>query len=74
MRLLHIKLYLMHSAYCTLKITDERNVGPQILKPLTIVDNHQFSLESIATEIIPMKLEKAIFELPANSKTMKNPY
>src|SRR5260221_13567300 len=40
----------------------------------TIVDNAQFTLESIATEVTPMKLEKIFFELPANSKIMKSPY
>jgi len=40
----------------------------------TIIDNPQFALESIATEIKPMKLEKSFFELPANAKTMKSPY
>jgi hypothetical protein len=39
-----------------------------------IIDNGQFSLESIATEVAVMKLEKTFFELPANSKTMKSPY
>jgi len=40
----------------------------------SLVDNGQFSLESTATEIKPMKLDDNFFELPANSKTMKNPY
>ena len=40
----------------------------------TIVDNPQFVLESIATEVKPLKLEKAFFQLSANAKTMKSPY
>ena len=42
------------------------------LKSITDVD--QFSIESIATEIVPMKLEKTFFALPLNSLTMKSPY
>ena len=40
----------------------------------SIIDNAQFSLESIATEVNVMKLEKTVFDLPANLKTMKSPY
>jgi hypothetical protein len=40
----------------------------------SIIDNTQFTLVSIATEVTPMKLEKTFFELPANSKTMRSPY
>ena len=40
----------------------------------SLVDNEQFSLESVATEVKEMKLDKTLFELPANSKTMKSPY
>ena len=40
----------------------------------SIVDNAQFTLESVATEVKEMKLDKTFFELPAESKTMKNPY
>ena len=40
----------------------------------SIVDNAQFTLESIATEVKEMKLDKTFFELPADSKTIKNPY
>ena len=39
-----------------------------------IVDNGQFTLESVATEVKEMKLDKIFFELPANTKTTKNPY
>ena len=40
----------------------------------SLVDNGQFSLESTATEVKPMKLDDNFFELPANSKAMKSPY
>lgn len=40
----------------------------------SIVDNGQFTLESVATEVKEMKLDKTLFELPADAKTMKNPY
>jgi hypothetical protein len=39
-----------------------------------IIDNAQFTFESIATAIKAMKLDKTLFELPANAKTMKSPY
>ena len=40
----------------------------------SIVDNGQFTLESVATEVKESKVDKTLFELPANSKTMKSPY
>ena len=40
----------------------------------SVVDNAQFTLESVATEVKEMKLNKTFFELPANIKTMKSPY
>ena len=39
----------------------------------TIIDTPQFSLESVATEITPMKLEKSFFTLQPGTKTAKNP-
>lgn len=39
----------------------------------SIVDNGQFTLESVAIEVKRMKLDKQFFELPANTKTMKSP-
>lgn len=39
-----------------------------------IVENNQFAVESIATEVKQMKLDGKIFELPADSKLMKSPY
>jgi hypothetical protein len=40
----------------------------------SIVDNEQFTLESVATDVKEMKLDNTFFELPADSKTMKSPY
>ncbi|MEP7107785.1 MAG: hypothetical protein ABI760_07380 [Ferruginibacter sp.] len=43
--------------------------------PLKIViENEQFLLESTATTVTAVKLEKAFFDLPPNSKTIKSPY
>ncbi len=39
-----------------------------------IIDNAQFSLESIAEEIKPMKLEQSFFYLPAGIATKKSPH
>lgn len=40
----------------------------------TIIDSEQFTIESVATKVIPMNLEQAFFSLPANIETTKNPY
>jgi hypothetical protein len=40
----------------------------------SLVDNAQFTLESVATEVESMKLEKTLFELPADAEIMKSPY
>jgi hypothetical protein len=40
----------------------------------SIIDNKQCTIESIATEVMEMTLDRSIFELPANIKTMKSPY
>lgn len=40
----------------------------------SIIESKEFTLESIATEVSPLKLEKALFELPANAKTIKSPF
>ena len=40
----------------------------------SIIDNGQFTLESVATEINEMKLDKSFFILPTDTKTMKSPY
>jgi hypothetical protein len=43
--------------------------------PLKIViETAQFTIESIATEVKPMRLDSKILELPAAIKTEKNPY
>jgi hypothetical protein len=39
-----------------------------------VIENQPFILESIATGMVPAKLEKSFFELPANANTMKSPY
>lgn len=40
----------------------------------SIIDNGQFTLESVATEVKAMKFDNTFFELPANAKTTKSPY
>lgn len=40
----------------------------------SVIENAQFTLVSIATEIKPVKLEDKEFELPAGIKTDKSPY
>jgi hypothetical protein len=39
-----------------------------------IINNEQFVMESIATEILPMKLDDSIFSLPAGVKTEKSQF
>ncbi|HTH57915.1 MAG TPA: hypothetical protein VL728_17830 [Cyclobacteriaceae bacterium] len=39
-----------------------------------IVSTPQFTVESIATQVVPMKLDDKMFELPPDSKTEKSPY
>jgi hypothetical protein len=39
-----------------------------------IIENPQFSLECVATLIVPLKLNDKMFELPADSKLEKSPY
>jgi hypothetical protein len=39
-----------------------------------IIETPQFSMESLATAVTPMKLEDKMFELPADSKVEKSPY
>ncbi|MRM83242.1 hypothetical protein D1003_05295 [Riemerella anatipestifer] len=40
----------------------------------SIIDNGQFTLESVAIEVKEMKVDNTIFDLPANTKTMKRVY
>ena len=39
-----------------------------------IVDNAQFTMENVATAVTPMNVDDQLFALPADAKTMKNPY
>lgn len=39
-----------------------------------IVDNDQFTLESVATEVKPIKLDDKLFMLPVDSKLEKSPF
>lgn len=39
-----------------------------------IIENDQFTLENIATEVKSLKLDKKLFELPTGIKTEKSPY
>lgn len=64
------KLFINHKYANWFEFVSRSNSLP--LKSVIEVD--QVSVESIATEITPMKLEKAFFELPANSLTKKSPY
>ena len=40
----------------------------------TIIDNAQFTMESVATEIKPTQLDDKLFILPDDAKTAKSPY
>lgn len=40
----------------------------------TVIETSLFTMETIATEIKPMKIDDKIFALPANAKTSKSPY
>jgi len=40
----------------------------------SVIETAQFTMESIATEVKPMKLDTKTFELPALIKTEKSPY
>ena len=40
----------------------------------SVIETAQFTLESVATEVKPMKLDTKTFELPAGIKTEKSPY
>ena len=39
-----------------------------------IIDNAQFTMENIATEVKEMKLNEKALQLPENIKTSKSPY
>jgi hypothetical protein len=40
----------------------------------SIIESAQFTMESVATEVKPMKLDTKTFELPTGTKTEKSPY
>lgn len=65
-----IKLFVNHKFANWYDFLSKSNSLP--LK--SIIDNEQFTLESVATEVKEMKFDNAFFELPKDSKTMKNPY
>ena len=48
--------------------------NPLLRQYLGSIDNPQFILESVATEIKPMKLDDALFKLPPDAKLEKSPY
>jgi hypothetical protein len=37
-----------------------------------VIDNPQFTVESVAIEVKPMQLDKTMFELPAGTKLQKS--
>lgn len=39
----------------------------------SVIENAQFSMESVATDITEMKLDNSFFALPSNSKSIKSP-
>jgi hypothetical protein len=39
-----------------------------------IVDNQQFTIESVATDVKPMAIDSKLLELPAGIQTQKSPY
>ncbi len=64
------KLYTNHKNgnwYEYLKLTNS-------LPLKVVVDNKQFSMVSIATEVLPLKLNSSTFQLPLNAKTEKSPH
>jgi hypothetical protein len=40
----------------------------------SVIETAQFTMESVATEVKPMKIDTKTFELPAGIKTEKSPY
>ena len=40
----------------------------------SIIETEQFTMESVASEVVPMKLESSDFALPAGAKLQKSPY
>jgi hypothetical protein len=64
------KLFVNHKYFNWYEFVSRSNALP--LK--AIVDNNQFTWESVAQEVQEMKLETAFFQLPAGATTMKSPY
>lgn len=64
------KLYINHKFGNWFDYLSKSNSLP--LK--SIIETAQFTMESTATEVKPMKLDSKIFELPAGIKTEKSPY
>ena len=64
------KLYLNHKFGNWYDYLSKSNALP--LK--SIIETAQFTIESTATEIRPMKVDYKEFELPIGMKTEKSPY
>ena len=64
------KLYVNHKYGNWYDYLKQANAVPLKM----IIDNQQFTMESVATEVKAMKLDDQDFQLPANSKTSKSPY
>jgi hypothetical protein len=64
------KLYVNHKFYNWYEYLSRSNALP--LK--AIVENNQFTWESVATEVQDMKLEASFFELPANTTLTKSSF
>jgi hypothetical protein len=64
------KLYVNHKFYNWYEYLSRSNALP--LK--AIVENNQFTWESVATEVQEMKLEASFFELPANTTLTKSSF
>ncbi|WP_246853598.1 hypothetical protein [Rufibacter aurantiacus] len=41
---------------------------------MMVIETPQFTMESVASSVQPMKLDKAFFALPTDAQTMKSPY
>jgi hypothetical protein len=64
-----VKLYINHKFGNWYYIISKANALPLKME----IENKQFSIESIASVISPMKLEKTFFDLPAGINTIKSP-
>ncbi len=66
----NIKLYTNHKYGNWYDYLKKANALPLKM----IIDNQQFTMESVATDVKPMKLDDKEFKLPENAKTEKSPY